>query len=91
MEPADPGLLKNKPRDPSEGILTKDFLAKMLSQGALIAAVTMCAYYIGYSKNAAMASTMAFQCLLLPGCFMDLTADAKNQYLKLDFYQISIV
>ena len=44
MEPADPGLLKNKPRDPSEGILTKDFLAKMFSQGALIAAVTMCAY-----------------------------------------------
>ena len=50
MEPADPGLLKNKPRDPSEGILTKDFLAKMFSQGALIAVVTMCAYYIGYSQ-----------------------------------------
>ena len=69
MEPADPGLLKNKPRDPSEGILTKDFLAKMFSQGALIAAVTMCAYYIGYSQNAAMASTMAFSVLTLARLF----------------------
>ena len=36
---------KNKPRDPSEGILTKDFLAKMFSQGALIARL-LCVHII---------------------------------------------
>ena len=85
MEPADPGLLKNKPRDPSEGILTKDFLAKMLSQGALIAAVTMCAYYIGYSKNAAMASTMAFSVLTLARLFHGFNCRRKESIFKIGF------
>lgn len=85
MEPADPGLLKNKPRDPSEGILTKDFLAKMLSQGALIAAVTMCAYYIGYSQNAAMASTMAFSVLTLARLFHGFNCRRKESIFKIGF------
>ena len=85
MEPADPGLLKNKPRDPSEGILTKDFLAKMFSQGALIAAVTMCAYYIGYSQNAAMASTMAFSVLTLARLFHGFNCRRKESIFKIGF------
>ena len=32
MEPADPSLLSEKPRDPKKGILTSDFMAKMLSE-----------------------------------------------------------
>lgn len=34
MEPADPSLLSEKPRDPKKGILTSDFMAKMLSEAS---------------------------------------------------------
>ena len=47
MEPAEDGLLKQKPRDPSKGILSKAFLKDILIQGGLIAVCTMAAYYVG--------------------------------------------
>lgn len=47
MEPADPSLLSEKPRDPKKGILTSDFMAKMLSEGLLIAVATMTAFHLG--------------------------------------------
>ncbi len=69
MEPSDASLLKEPPRDPKVGILTKDFLLKMAGQGALIAAVSMVAYYLGLRDSAAMASTMAFATLTLARLF----------------------
>ena len=69
MEPSDRQLLKNKPRDPKAGILTKDFLAKLLFYGVLIATVTMTSYYIGYEVDAKTASTMAFATLTLSRLF----------------------
>lgn len=44
MEPADEGLLKEKPRDPKEGLMTKDFMIQMAAQGVLIAAVVITAF-----------------------------------------------
>ena len=41
MEPADEGLLREKPRDPKEGLMTKDFMIKMVSQGAMIAVAVL--------------------------------------------------
>ena len=69
MEPADDKLLEEKPRDPKVGILTKDFMMTLLGEGALIAIATMCAYHIGYTESAAMASTMAFATLTLSRLF----------------------
>lgn len=69
MEPSDESLLEEKPRDPSVGILTKDFLLKMAGQGALIALASMVAYYIGLGESAALASTMAFATLTLARLF----------------------
>ena len=63
VEPADRKLLKDKPRDPKVGIMTKDFVATMTAEGLLIAAVTVVAYYRGLAVSAAMASTMAFATL----------------------------
>lgn len=60
MEPADEGLLKEKPRDPKEGLMTKDFMIQMAAQGVLIAAVVITAFYLGLRSSTAMASTMAF-------------------------------
>lgn len=38
MEPSDPELLKQKPRNPEEGILTGKFVSHLFGYGALIAA-----------------------------------------------------
>lgn len=69
MEPADERLLEEKPRDPKTGILTRDFMQKMLLEGAMIAAVTIGAYYIGYADSAEKASTLAFATLTLSRLF----------------------
>ena len=69
MEPADDDLLKEKPRNPREGILTRDFMITMITQGLLIAAASMTAYHIGLTVSSAMASTMAFATLTLARLF----------------------
>ncbi|MBR5488679.1 MAG: cation-translocating P-type ATPase, partial [Firmicutes bacterium] len=61
MEPAEDGLLSQKPRDPKEGILNRNFITQLFVMGGLIAAVTMVAFYLGLAAGgAAVASTMAF-------------------------------
>ncbi|MBQ7873580.1 MAG: cation-translocating P-type ATPase [Oscillospiraceae bacterium] len=69
MEPAQDGLLNQKPRDPSKSILDKPFALKIFVQGALIAVATMIAYHIGLGIDAATASTMAFATLTLARLF----------------------
>ena len=59
MEPADERLLDEKPRDPKNGIMTRDFVMTMIAEGLLIAVVTMTAYHIGIAGSPAMSSTMA--------------------------------
>lgn len=69
MEPSDKSLLKNKPRNPKEGMLTKDFSLRLLEYGVLIAIVTFVAYYLGLSVSPIAASTMAFATLTLARLF----------------------
>ena len=71
MEPARRGLLSQKPRDPKEPILNRSLLSRIGVQGLLIAIATMAAFYLGYgpTKDAAMASTMAFATLTLARLF----------------------
>lgn len=69
MEPTDTSLLREPPRDPKMGILTKDFMAKIVGQGALIAIATMTAYYMGLRESSALASSMAFSTLTLARLF----------------------
>ena len=80
MEPVDDSLLDEKPRDPSQGILTKSFLFRIIGQGFLIAIAVMTAYYLGYNNsvfaqdaqtaaNPALAMTMAFATLTLARLF----------------------
>lgn len=83
MEPADDNLLKEKPRDPSVGILTKDFLFQMIWQGGLIAIVSMIAYHIGLGINAQMASTMAFATLTLARLFHGFNCRSKSSIFKI--------
>jgi len=69
MEQPTGDLLNMKPRDPKEGILTKDFLKNLAVQGGLIAIVTMMGFYTGLAVNDAMACTMAFATLCLARLF----------------------
>lgn len=85
MEPADKNLLKEKPRDPKVGILTKDFLVAMVLEGALIAAASMTAYHIGLGVSTGLASTMAFATLTLARLFHGFNCRSEKSILKLGF------
>lgn len=70
MEKAGDHLLDQKPRDPKEGILTKDFLIRIFAQGIIIGFFVMIAFYRGLDMGgAAMASTMAFVTLTMARLF----------------------
>lgn len=69
MEPADDTLLREKPRDPKEGILTGKFLSDILIQGAIIAVSTIAAFMIGLKSDTMTASTMAFTTLTIARLF----------------------
>lgn len=86
MEPAEKDLLKEKPRNPKESILTKDFMARILSQGALIAICTMIAFHLGMqSGNPALASTMAFATLTTARLFHGFNCRSHHSIFRLGF------
>lgn len=85
MEPSDDSLLKEKPRDPSVGILTKDFLKKVGIQGTLIAVVTLIAYHVGLKEDAALASTMAFATLTLARLFHGFNCRSERSVYSIKF------
>ena len=86
MEPAERGLLSEKPRDPKEGILTKSFMTKILSQGALIAFCTMIAFHLGLIQgNAALASTMAFATLTAARLFHGFNCRSNHSIFRIGF------
>lgn len=83
MEPADSGLLKQPPRNPKEGILTKNFTLQLLGYGTLIAIVSMTAFYLGLETNPATASTMAFATLTLARLFHGFNCRSNLPLIKL--------
>lgn len=84
MEPAEKGLLNQKPRDPKEGILTKNFMLKLLALGALIGICTMSSYHIGlYTGNNMVAMTMAFATLTLARLFHGFNCRSSKSIFKL--------
>lgn len=83
MEPTDKTLLKNKPRNPKTGILTKSFSLKLALYGGLIAIVTMIGYYAGLQTDAMTASTMAFATLTLARLFHGFTCRSERSLKKI--------
>lgn len=83
MEPSDKELLKEKPRNPSVGFLTKNFVSKMFLQGGLIAVATMTAFHLGLQTNAELASTMAFATLTLARLFHGFNCRSEKSILKI--------
>ncbi len=83
VEPVRKGILNQKPRDPKEPILNKDLISSVGVQGAIIAIVTMIAFYMGLQVDAAMASTMAFATLTLARLFHGFNCRGKESIFKL--------
>lgn len=83
MEPTDRQLLKNKPRDPKIGILTKEFSVRLVLYGLLISIVTITGYYIGLKIDAMTASTMAFATLTLTRLFHGFTCRSDRSLVKI--------
>jgi Ca2+-transporting ATPase len=83
MEPSDHMLLREKPRNPKEGILNKSFFQRIIGQGALIAVVVMVAYHMGLKTDAALASTMAFATLTLARLFHGFNCRGTRSVIKM--------
>jgi len=61
-EPGEPGVMKRKPRDPKTGIVTRSFLLRVLSNGALIGAGALSVFLFALSADLGetTARTLAF-------------------------------
>ena len=70
MEPVEPGVMKQKPRDSRKSIFADGFAASMIFYGILVGAITLAAYWLGEyvlsDPNIAdgTANTMAFATLV---------------------------
>ncbi|MGN0203292.1 MAG: cation-translocating P-type ATPase [Coprococcus sp.] len=83
MEKAEKDLLSDLPRNPKQGILTKDMMTAFLLQGGLIAVCTMIAFHIGLgSGDSAAASTMAFATLTLARLFHGFNCRSRHSIFK---------
>ena len=65
VEPHSSSVMDELPRPKSQSILTKKVLTNIITEGIVIGAMTMLAFYIGLSRNENAASTMAFATLCL--------------------------
>ena len=66
LEPHNPAVMKDRPRNADESILTKSYLASIGTEGLCIGAMSVIAFLTGYSGgNAVLASTMAFGTLCM--------------------------
>ncbi len=65
MEPHSSRVMKEKPRPKNQSVLTKKIMISIITEGFVIAAATLGAFYAGLRVNADTASTMAFATLCL--------------------------
>ena len=84
VEPARKGLLDQKPRNPKEPILNKSLMLRILAFGAVIAAATMTAFFVGLNNGGdALAMTMAFATLTLARLFHGFNCRGESSLFRL--------
>ena len=87
MEKSKKDVLKDKPRDATESILTKDFIKDISIQGLLIGIFTMISYHIGLATgNHGIAMTMAFSTLCLARLFHGFNCRGKKSVFALGVF-----
>ena len=65
VEPHSSDVMNEKPRPKNQSILTKNVRPTICVEGIVIGVMTMIAFYVGFLRNAEVASTMAFSTLCL--------------------------
>ena len=65
VEPHSSDVMNENPRPKNQSILTKKVLTHICVEGVVIGVMTMIAFYVGFMRNAEVASTMAFSTLCL--------------------------
>ena len=86
MESASKDLLRQKPRDPKEPILNRPLLLSIFGYGALIAAATLTAYFVGLNApngGDGLAMTLAFATLTLARLFHGFNCRGKGSIFHL--------
>ncbi|MCQ2547678.1 MAG: cation-translocating P-type ATPase [Clostridia bacterium] len=86
MEPQNPNLLKEKPRDSSQSILNKPTLITIGYQGLLIAIGTAIAFMVGLAVDAATGATMAFITLCTARLWHGFNSRGKENIVKLGLF-----
>jgi len=65
FNPKDPDIMERPPRDPEEGIITKQTLTRFLGIGILMSAGTLIVFALMLSQDPGKAQTLAFTTLVL--------------------------
>jgi plasma-membrane calcium-translocating P-type ATPase len=65
VDPADPDVMRRKPIDAKQSIMSKSFLSRILLQGAMIGGLSLTAFLIGMRTSIETAQTMTFAVLAL--------------------------
>ncbi|MEG1256810.1 cation-translocating P-type ATPase, partial [Clostridium sp.] len=86
MEQSRRDLLKDKPRDNSSSILSKDFILEVGLEGLVIGIFTIIAFYMGLKVNPAVGSTMAFSTLCLARLFHGFNCRGKKSIFTLGLF-----
>ena len=82
LEPHTDEVMHGKPRPRNEGILTKPFLIHVGSEGVVLAAATISAFYLGLSCGVtAVGQTMAFSTLCLSRLFHGFSCKSQHPVL----------
>lgn len=90
MEKSRKDVLRDKPRNSKESILTKSFIKEIGFEGLLIGIFTIIAFYIGLSTDSTgdngVAKTMAFATLCLARLFHGFNCRGKQSIFKLGLF-----
>lgn len=78
VDPAEKDVMRRKPIDSRQGIMTKHFSLRILLQGMLIALLTLTAYNIGLKTSVDAARTMTFATLAFTQMTMIFSIRAQN-------------
>ncbi len=81
LEPHNDNVMNEKPRAKNEGILTKRFMAEVITEGVVLALATIAAFHIGLRVSPGVGSTMAFATLCLSRLFHGFTSKSNEWVL----------
>ncbi|OIO27157.1 calcium-translocating P-type ATPase, SERCA-type [Candidatus Micrarchaeota archaeon CG1_02_60_51] len=85
MEPAEKGVMRQKPRNPKKPILGMHNAARIALVGAWVAAGTLAVYWLSLPKGAAVAETMAFTTIIFFQLFYALDCRSERPLHEVGF------